>query len=119
MSLRFLLDEDAQASLLAKLLRQAGHDVVTVNEAGLVRQADSIVLEYARGEMHLLITYNCDDFEALHDANPFHPGILVVYRDANASKNMSFRMMVSALANLEAANIPLENQFIALNPWKY
>jgi hypothetical protein len=52
-------------------------------------------------------------------ANPFHPGILAVYRSANSSKNMDRKDIVRAIANLEAANIPIANQFISLNYWNY
>ena len=119
MSLRLLLDEDSQAKPLVKLLQNAGHDVVTVNEAGLASQSDSAVLDYARQSNRLLLTHNCNDFEVLHQQNSSHPGILAVYQNDDRSKNMSRRDIVAAIANLEAANIPLENQFIALNPWKY
>jgi hypothetical protein len=32
---------------------------------------------------------------------------------------MSFQAIIKAIANLEAAHIPLTNQFIALNHWNY
>lgn len=82
-------------------------------------QADSIVFDYARSKTCVLITYNCDDFQLLHEATTCHPGILAIYRDANPAKNMSFKAIVRAIANLEATNVPLENQFIALNQWNY
>ncbi len=119
MSLRLLLDEDSQAKLLVTLLRIASHDVLTVNEAALSGQPDSVVFDYARKEGRLVLTRNYDDFQALHEANPLHPGILIVYRNADESKNMSFLAIVKAIANLEAANVPLANQFISLNSWNY
>jgi hypothetical protein len=42
-----------------------------------------------------------------------------VYQGANTLKNMKLREIVKAIANLEAANIPLANQFISLNHWNY
>ncbi len=119
MALRLLIDEDAQALLLVKLLRNAGHDVVTVNEAQLTGQPDFIVLEYAKHANRSVLTFNCDDFEELHVLNPNHRGILVVYQDADRSKNMTFKDMVKAIANIEVANIPLTNQFLILNQWNY
>lgn len=113
------MDEDAQASLLVKLLTNAGHDVITVNQANLSGQSDSIVLDYARGAQRLLFTFNCDDFETLHNINPNHPGILVVDRQSDRTKNMTFKDMVRSIANIEAAQIPLANQFIVLNQWIY
>ena len=58
MSLRLFLDEDSQAKRLVDLLRDADHDVLTVNEVGLVRKPDSFVLDYARQEGRLLLTRN-------------------------------------------------------------
>lgn len=101
------------------MLREASHDVLTVNEAGLKGKIDSLVLDYAISENRVLLTHNCDDFEELHEANPNHPGILAVYKNDDSSKDMSFKAIVKAIANLEAAIIPLTNQFIALNHWNY
>ena len=119
MSLKLLIDEDSLAKPLVKNLRKAGHDVVTVNEVGLTSQQDSVVLNYAREKNRILLTHNCRDFEVLHQKNPNHLGILVIYRGKISSKNMSRQAVVKAIANLEAANIPLANQFISLNQWNY
>jgi predicted nuclease of predicted toxin-antitoxin system len=73
-----------------KLLRQASHDVITVKEAELMGQPDSVVLNYAKKSNRILLTYNCDDFEALHEANSTHSGMLAIYRSSNRSKNMTF-----------------------------
>ena len=70
-------------------------------------------------ENRILLTHNCDDFEELHQANPNHSGIFAVYRNANLLKNMGFKAIVKAIANLETANVPLANQFISLNHWNY
>ena len=113
------MDEDSQDKILVRLLRRAGHDVITVNEVSLTGQQDPVVLDYARQTQRLLFTFNCDDFQALHDANPNHPGILVVYHNDDFSKDMGFKAIVRAIANLENANIPLANQFISLNQWNY
>ncbi len=112
MSLKFLIDEDSLAKSLVKMLREVGHDVITVNEIGLNAQLDSIVLNYALENKRILLTHNCRDFEALHQKNPNHSGILAVYREADFSKNMSRQDIVKAIANLEAASISLANQFI-------
>lgn len=119
MSLRLLIDEDSQDKRLVQLLRETGHDVITANEAGLMSQPDQIVFRYAINDNRVLLTLNCRDFEALHEEDSTHPGILAVYRDADLSKNMSFKAIVKAIANLEAVGIPLANQFISLNHWSY
>lgn len=119
MSLRLLIDEDSQAKRLVNLLRQAGHNVVTVNEADLMGQSDPVVLNYASNNNRILLTFNCCDFQTLHRVTPEHSGILAMYRDADYSKNMSFKAIVGAIANLEAASFPLANQFVSVNQWNY
>ena len=119
MSLRLLLDEDIQAKLLVTLLKNAGYDAVTINDVNLTGKLDPVVLDYARQTNRILITQNCEDFDNLHNLNPNHPRILAVYHEADRSKDMSLKAIVKAISNLEAANIPLANQFIALNHWNY
>jgi predicted nuclease of predicted toxin-antitoxin system len=119
LSLSLLLDEDSQAKYLVNLLRAADHDVVTVNDVGITGFSDEKVLDYARQYNCILVTRNCDDFQELHQANPLHPGILAVYRDAEPIKNMSYQSIVKAIGNLEVAGLVLENQFITLNQWNY
>ena len=128
MSLRLLLDEDSQAKYLVNLLQAAGHDVLTVNEADLMSRSDSFVLDYARQQGRVLLTRNCADFQELHQANPVHPDILAVFQNPDLAKNMSYQAkdacasrfaIVQAIANLEAANYTIENQFVILNQWHY
>jgi predicted nuclease of predicted toxin-antitoxin system len=101
------------------MLTTAGHNVRTVNEVGLMSQPDLVVLDYARSDNRIVLTHNCRDFEDLHKEKPNHPGILVIYENKDYSKDMSRGAIVRAIANLEAANIPLANQFISLNSWNY
>ena len=119
MSLRLLIDEDTLAKVLVKRLRKAGHDVVTVNEVELAGEPDAVVLNYARHNNRVMLTRNCRDFEALHQKNPIHPGILAIYQNRDYSKDLSRQALIKAIANLEAANVPLANQFISLNHWNY
>ncbi len=119
MSLRLLLDEDSQAKYLVNLLQIAGHDVLTVNEADLMSRTDSTVLDYARQQERVLLTRNCADFQELHQANPEHPGILAVFQNSDLARNMSYQAIVQAIANLEAADYTIENQFVILNQWNY
>lgn len=79
------MDEDCQAKPLVTILRLATHDVLTVNEAGLRGKEDSLVFDYANSNQRVLLTYNCDDFEELHENNPNHPGILAVYKNNDPS----------------------------------
>ena len=119
MTQRLLIDEDSQDKILVKLLREAGHDVITVNEAGLMGEPDPLILQYAAQANRILLTLNCRDFRILHQANPKHSGIFAIYQEANPAKKISFKQIVKAIINLEAANISLANQFISLNHWNY
>ena len=119
MSLKLLIDEDCQDRLLVKLLRNAGHDVITVNEAGLMGKSDLVILERAKTEKRVLLTYNCDDFESLHEIDSNHLGILAVYQNANHLKNMSFKEIVRAVNNIEKSEMILEKLFVSLNQWNY
>jgi len=56
LSLRLLIDEDTQDARLVSMLRTEGHDVLTVNEAGLRGQADSAVLAHAARDQHVVLT---------------------------------------------------------------
>ncbi|MBH8554997.1 DUF5615 family PIN-like protein [Nostocaceae cyanobacterium CENA357] len=114
-----LLDEDSQAKYLVNLLQVASHDVVTVNAVGLMNRPDSVVLDQARQDQRVLLTRNCNDFLELHQANPTHSGILAIYQNSDAAKNMSYQLIVKAIANLEAAEYALKNQFVILNQWNY
>lgn len=77
------------------------------------------MLDAARENERVLLTRNCDDFQQLHQANPEHSGILAVYQDSGASKNMSYQAIVKAIDNLEIAEYELNNQFVVLNQWSY
>ncbi|MEG5018326.1 DUF5615 family PIN-like protein [Microcoleus sp. B4-C3] len=114
-----LLDEDSQAKYLVNLRKDSGHDVATVNTLDLMNHPDSVVLDAARQNERVLLTRNCDDFQQLHQANPEHSGILAVYQDSEASKNMSYQAIVKAIDNLETAEYELNNQFVILNQWSY
>ena len=57
--MRFLLDQDVYAATV-RALRQLGHDVVTVSEAGLAQAADSEILAIAAKQQRILITRDRD-----------------------------------------------------------
>ncbi|HZG37659.1 MAG TPA: DUF5615 family PIN-like protein [Nodosilinea sp.] len=119
MSLTLLLDEDSQAKYLVSLLKAAGHDVQTINEAGIGGASDDVVLNYAAQQRRVLLTRNCNDFLDLHQATLNHAGILAVYQDTEPAKNMSYRAIATAIGNLETSGVPMANQFIVLNQWNY
>lgn len=120
--MRPYLDDDSASLLLARLLTQAGHDVLLPADAGLSGAKDPVHLTYAIRESRLLLSGNYRDFELLHDlvlaAGGTHPGILCRRRDNNPKRDLSTQGIVRAIENLIAANFPTENQFIVLNHWR-
>ncbi len=119
MNLRLLIDEDIQDARLVSMLRTEGHDVLTVNEAGLRGQSDSIVLAQAAKEQRGVLTLNCRDFLELHEASGKHSSIIGIYQGRDLRKNMTFAEIVVALANLTASRWNLAEQFVVLNAWNY
>jgi hypothetical protein len=59
------LDDDSVATALIQSLRQAGHDVRTPAEAGLMGVHDALHLRQAIREGRSLLSRNYDDFKAL------------------------------------------------------
>lgn len=66
-------------------LRQLGHDVLTVLEAGKAEQAirDDEVLAFATQQERAILTINRKHFIALHRIEPNHAGIIVCTFDAD------------------------------------
>lgn len=117
--MRLLVDEDSAAKTLVRLLHDAGHDVLTADEAGLTSMADAEVLSRAVDDGRVLLTRNCGDFLALSTRVHGHPGILAVYQDADCSRDMGYADIVRAIGNLERAGVSLDEAFIVLNAWRW
>jgi hypothetical protein len=68
---------------VVQALRDLGHDVLTVVEAGHANQAvpDEEVLAFAIGERRAVITLNRREFILLHNRQPDHAGIVVCTQD--------------------------------------
>lgn len=64
---------------VAEELRRLGHDVLTVQEAGLSGKAvpDEQVLDFVRNQERAVITLNRKHFLRLHQERPDHSGIIV------------------------------------------
>lgn len=117
MSLRLLIDEDSQARPLVAMLRQAGCDVMTAAEAGLTERSDAVLLSAAQSDRRVILTRNYRHFRELHDSGAEHSGIMVVCRDSNPAKNITWAGVVRAIANVEASGIEIAGEFIVLNAW--
>jgi predicted nuclease of predicted toxin-antitoxin system len=116
------LDDDSAKALLATLLRKAGHQATVPISVGLSGVDDPEHLLHAVQQSHVLLTRNHDDYRVLHllvhATGGRHPGILVVRRDNDPTRDMKDRDIVRAIANLEAAGVPVENELHVLNHWR-
>jgi hypothetical protein len=125
-ALNLYLDDCSNSDLLADLLQQAGHHVVrpTDDVVGLSGAADAEHFVFAVRFGLSIITKNPADFESLHEAHhPLHFGILAVYQDNDASRDMSDAEIVRAVGNLENAahegSFPIHGHFHSLNDWRF
>jgi predicted nuclease of predicted toxin-antitoxin system len=116
------LDDDSAKAALARLLRNAGHQVTVPADAGLAGASDPRHLKHALQAQWVLLTKNHDDFDDLHSflqaAGGTHAGILVVRLDNDPNRDMKDRDIVRAIANLEKAGVPIANELHILNHWR-
>jgi hypothetical protein len=120
-ALNLYLDDCADSNLLVDLLRQAGHTVVRPRDAGITGEDDDVHLAYAVGHNLILVTKNPQDFRALHNQNPTHPGIFGVYQDNDVDKDMTDAEVVAAIGRIEATvphGYPIAGEFHVLNDWR-
>ncbi|MEA5488745.1 MULTISPECIES: DUF5615 family PIN-like protein [Pseudanabaena] len=70
---------------VTELLRNLGHDVLTVQEAGNANQRipDDLVLAFAVGQERSILTVNRIDFIRLHRRDDSHCGIVVCTNNRN------------------------------------
>jgi predicted nuclease of predicted toxin-antitoxin system len=70
---------------VSQLLRDMGHEILTVQEAGNANLgiSDEDVLSFAIRDERAVITLNRQDFIKLHRANSKHFGIVVCTNDPN------------------------------------
>ncbi len=120
--MRLYLDDDSADALLVALLRQAGHDVQVPADVGMKGEFDSVHLTHSVREDRVLVSRNHDDFENLHDlimqAQGHYPGIFIVRRDNDPSRDLKPAGILRAIRNLLASGVPIQNQFHILNQWR-
>ena len=120
--MRLYLDDDLASALLAKLLRNAGHDVQVPSNVGMMGAADPVHLTHCIADGRICLTKNHVDFWILHNlikqAHGDHPGIFVVRQDNDPSRDLSPKGIVNAIRKLEAAGVPIQNEFVVLNHWR-
>jgi len=121
LSLNLYLDDCAFSYALRRLLIAAGHDVEIPAdvEPSLTGADDAAHFAHARVAGRVILTYNPADFRVLHVQTPLHPGILAVYQDNDPAKDMSYREIVQAIANLETAGVDITCGFWVLNVYRW
>jgi hypothetical protein len=81
MPLRLYVDHDSSAVAVVRALRERGIDVLTTQEAGLIRVPDGEQLAFATAEQRTLYTANRRDFARIHKQwmreGRTHTGIIV------------------------------------------
>jgi predicted nuclease of predicted toxin-antitoxin system len=97
--------------IVVKLLRELGHDILTVQEAGKANQRipDEEVLAFAISDNRAVLTINRSDFIRLHNLQPNHTGIIVCTEDLNRQRLAT--QIHEALIN----TIDLTNKLIRIN----
>src|SRR5215471_11479383 len=113
------LDDDAADRRLVALLTNAGHRIVGPASVYLAGAPDAWHCIHAMQQSLVLVTRNHDDCLSLHEvvqtARITHPGILIIRFDNDPTRDMTPRHIVTAIAHLEYAEVPLENQIYVLN----
>ena len=68
---------------VVQALRELGHDVLTVREAGTDNRGidDEAVVAFAIAQQRIVITLNRRHFARLHREQPEHPGIIACTED--------------------------------------
>lgn len=120
--MRLYLDDDTACPLLARLLRQAGHDVQLPSEVGMAGRKDPVHLAHAVRADRVLLTRNHGDFKDLHELaqalRGHHPGILVIRNDNDRKRDLKPGGVVRALGKLLASGLSLPDSCFVLNQWR-
>ena len=97
---------------VVELLRQMGHNILTVQEAGKDNQKipDEEVLAFAVSENRAVLTLNRRHFIRLHSSQPDHAGIIVCTEDKN---NLALAQRIHDTILLLDSDV--ENQLIRVN----
>ena len=97
--MRLLLDECCAHTSLVRELIALNYDVARSIDCVGQGASDATVLAHAINDETILVTANCGDFFDLAKANGNHPGMLLIYPDANGDA-MSTRDIAKAVVNV-------------------
>ena len=99
--MRIYIDEDLASALLILLLQKAGHDIEAPAAVAMLGRSDVAQLSYAIQESRVSLSANYDDYDDLHriigKSGGSHPGILVVRREKDSTRNLTTKGIVAAI----------------------
>lgn len=120
MTARRCLDEDVIPEL-ARVLRAAGHDVISVHEVGAFGLSDEEQLARASAEGRALLSFNFRHFLVIArdwlNVGRSHAGIVVSYRQYRRSELRDLARSVTALLNSVSAG-DLDNTVYVLDAFR-
>lgn len=120
--MRVYLDDDLDSNILISLLKHSGHAPVSPRSVKTRGASDAEHLSYAASNGFALLTANAVDFIQLHDKwralGQSHHGILIVYRENDPSRDMSFREIAATVTRIQDSGIALMNTIQNLNFWR-
>lgn len=109
------LDDDLDSNELIRRLQDEGHEVISLRAVSMSGSADETHLIYAASQGLPVLTANARDFLALHQAwqaqGREHAGLLLLYRENNAARDMTF-------GDIAQAGIPLYATYQNLTMWR-
>jgi hypothetical protein len=120
--MRIYIDEDLAAALLGRLLQTAGARCRYPDGRGHARSFGRHSAHAWHSRDRVCLTANYDDYEELHllvrEARGTHAGIMVVRHDNDPTRDLTAKGVVAAIRTLEAAGVPIANEYIILNHWR-
>ena len=100
--MKFKVDENLPRQV-ADLLRQAGHDALTVNEQRLKGSSDDIVGEVCRAEGRCIVTLDLDFADRRQFPPQSYAGIIVL-RQSQQEKPFVLTVMQNLIPHIESLN---------------
>jgi len=119
---KIYLDENVAGRELTARLARDDHAVAGPADAGLLGASDADQFVHAIEGGLTVVTKDTEDFEGLHRvviaSGGEHPGILLVRRQNDPTRDMTARGIATAINKLQASGAPLANQVHILNQWR-
>jgi hypothetical protein len=116
------LDDDSGETLLVRLLRAQGHNVTRPIDVEQQGETDVVHLRFCIGHGLVLVSKNHQDFLDLHqlviESGGHHPGILVIRRANDSSRDLTSRGVANALRKLIQPALPVQDCLHVLNQWR-